>query len=140
VLEDLNRRVIDEFRANEGNVGGMFAGTPMLLLHHFGAKSGVERVAPLAYLAEGDRIFVFASKGGADDNPAWYHNLVANPKTTAEIGTDTVDVVAREITGAERDAIYARQAALRPNFGEYQRKTKRIIPVVELERVSAGID
>ncbi|HKN95889.1 MAG TPA: nitroreductase family deazaflavin-dependent oxidoreductase [Pseudonocardiaceae bacterium] len=135
-MNEFNQGIIAEFRANEGRVGGMFEGMPIALVHHVGARSGIERVAPLAYLADGDRLFVFASKGGADENPAWYHNLVANPKTTVEIGTETFDVVAKVLTGAERDAIYAKQAAAYPGFAEYQRKTKRIIPVVELERVA----
>lgn len=135
-MNEFNQGIIAEFRANEGKVGGMFEGTPIALVHHVGARSGIERIAPLAYLADGDRLFVFASKGGADENPAWYHNLAANPKTTVEIGTETFDVVAKVLTGAERDAIYAKQAAAHPQFGEYQRKTERIIPVVELERVA----
>ena len=135
-MNEFNQGIIAEFRANEGRVGGMFEGMPIALVHHVGARSGIERVAPLAYLADGDRLFVFASKGGADENPAWYHNLVANPKTTVEIGTEKFDVVAKVLTGAERDAIYAKQAAAYPGFAEYQRKTKRIIPVVELERVA----
>lgn len=136
-MNEINKQVIAEFRENEGRVGGMFEGTPIALVHHVGARSGVERIAPLAYLADGDRLFVFASKGGADENPAWYHNLVANPKTTVEIGTETFDVVAKVITGPERDAIYAKQAAAAPQFAQYQQKTTRIIPVVELERVAA---
>jgi deazaflavin-dependent oxidoreductase (nitroreductase family) len=136
-MNEFNQQIIAEFRENGGKVGGMFEGSPMILVHHVGAKSGAERVAPLVYLADGDRLFVFASKGGADDNPAWYHNLVANPKTTAEVGTETFAVVAKVLTGAERDAIYAKQAEAQPNFAEYQRKTTRVIPVIELERVSA---
>jgi deazaflavin-dependent oxidoreductase (nitroreductase family) len=136
-MNEFNQQIVAEFRANAGQVGGMFAGAPMILVHHVGAKSGVERVSPLVYLADGDRLFVFASKGGADDNPAWYHNLVANPKTTVEVGTETFDVVAKVITGTERDEIYAKQVAAAPQFGEYERKTTRVIPVVELERTSA---
>lgn len=135
-MNEFNQGIIAEFRANEGKVGGMFEGMPIALVHHVGARSGIARIAPLAYRAEGDRLFVFASKGGADENPAWYHNLVANPKTTVEIGTETFDVVAKVLTGAERDAVYARQAAAHPQFADYQRKTERIIPVVELERVA----
>ncbi|HEX3592924.1 MAG TPA: nitroreductase family deazaflavin-dependent oxidoreductase [Pseudonocardiaceae bacterium] len=136
-MNEFNQQIVAEFRENAGQVGGMFAGAPMILVHHVGAKSGVERVSPLVYLADGDRLFVFASKGGADDNPAWYHNLVANPKTTVEVGTETFDVVAKVITGAARDEIYAKQVAAAPQFGEYERQTTRVIPVVELERVSA---
>ena len=132
---DWNQGIIAEFRANQGRVGGPFAGAPMILVHHVGAKSGTERVAPLMYLADGDRLFVFASKGGAPDNPAWYHNLVANPKTTVEVGDDTFEVTAKEITGPEHDEIYAKQSALWPQFAEYQRSTSRVIPVIEFERV-----
>jgi deazaflavin-dependent oxidoreductase (nitroreductase family) len=132
---DFNSTIIKEFRENDGKVGGPFDGAPMILVHHVGARTGAERVAPLMYLREGDRIFVFASKGGADENPAWYHNLVANPRTRVELGTETFDVVASVLTGAERDEIYAKQAAARPQFGDYQRKTQRAIPVVELKRV-----
>lgn len=136
-MNDFNQQVVAEFRENGGKVGGMFEGAPMILVHHVGARSGVERVAPLMYLAEGDRLFVFASKGGADEHPAWYHNLRANPKTRVELGTETFDVVAKVVTGPERDEIYARQVAAAPQFGEYQQKTRRVIPVVELERVPA---
>src|SRR4029077_20693415 len=96
---DFNARIIDEFRANEGRVGGGFQGTPLLLLHHTGARSGASRVNPLAYLADGGRYVIFASKGGAPTDPAWYHNLRAHPATTIEVGTETLDVVASEATG-----------------------------------------
>jgi deazaflavin-dependent oxidoreductase (nitroreductase family) len=135
-MNEFNKQVVAEFRENGGKVGGMFEGAPMILVHHVGARSGTARVAPLVYLATDDRLFVFASKGGADEHPAWYHNLVANPKTKVELGTDTFDVVAKVITGPERDEIYARQVAAAPQFGEYQEKTRRVIPVVELQRVS----
>jgi deazaflavin-dependent oxidoreductase (nitroreductase family) len=136
-FDGMNRKVIAEFRENDGKVGGMFAGAPLALVHHVGAKSGVQRIAPLVMLGEDDRIFVFASKGGADEHPAWYHNLVANPKTTVEVGTETFDVIARVLTGTERDEFYAKQSAVQPQFAEYQRKTTRSIPVVELMRVVA---
>lgn len=132
---DYTANLIKEFRENGGEVGGVFAGAPLVLVHHVGARSGTERVSPVMYLRDGARIFIFASKGGADENPAWYHNLMANPRTRAEIGTETFDVVASEVTGAERDEIYAKQVAARPQFGEYQSKTRRVIPVVELKRV-----
>jgi len=134
-MADMNAKIITEFRENKGKVGGMFEGAPMILVHHVGAKSGIERVAPLVYRAEGDRIFIFASKGGADENPAWFHNLVANPKTTVEIGEDTLEVTASVVEQPERDEIYARQVEVMPGFGDYQRKTTRVIPVVELTRV-----
>lgn len=128
-----NEKIIDEFRANEGRVGGNFAGSPLLLLHTTGAKSGKERINPMMYLREDGRTFVFASKAGADTSPDWYHNLVANPEVTVEIGTETHAATAVPLTGAERDRIYARQSELYPRFGEYQAKTSRVIPVVELE-------
>jgi deazaflavin-dependent oxidoreductase (nitroreductase family) len=131
---DFNQRIIDEFRANAGTVGPPFAGAPMLLLHTTGAKSGARRINPLVYLPDGDRFIIFASKGGAPTNPDWYHNLVAHPETTIEVGQETIPVNAVVITGEERDRLYAKQASLRPAFGEYQEKTTRRIPVVALER------
>jgi deazaflavin-dependent oxidoreductase (nitroreductase family) len=133
-FDELNPRVIEEFRAKGGKVGGMFEGAPLLLLHHTGAKSGLARITPLGpYLADG-RIYVFATKAGAPENPAWFHNLVANPKTTVELGTETFAVVARVLTGARRDEIFARQAAMVPQLSEYQSRTARVIPVIELVR------
>ncbi|MBF6351013.1 MULTISPECIES: nitroreductase family deazaflavin-dependent oxidoreductase [Nocardia] len=131
---DMNSQVITEFRENGGSVGGTFEGFPLILVHHIGAKSGIERIAPLVPYVEGDRIFVFASQGGSPKHPAWYHNLVANPDTTVEYGTDTFAVTARVLSRAERDEIYAKQVAVQPQFGDYQRKTDRVIPVVELQR------
>ena len=136
-FNEVNRKVIAEFRENGGTAGGMFAGAPLILVHHVGAKSGTARIAPLVYFAEGERLFIFGSKGGADEHPAWYHNLVANPKTKVELGTETFDVVARVLTGAERDEYYAKNAAVAPQFADYQNKTSRTIPVIELERVGA---
>ena len=129
---DFNAQIIDEFRTNGGKVGGMFEGTPLLLVHHVGAKSGQARVNPLAYSRDGDRYVIYASKGGAPHNPGWYHNLVANPQTTIEVGTDTVDVVASEAAGEERDRLFAAQAERSPQFAEYQANTSRVIPVVIL--------
>jgi deazaflavin-dependent oxidoreductase (nitroreductase family) len=134
-MVEFNNNVIAEFREKGGKVGGMFEGAPLILVHHVGAKSGVERVAPLVYLADGDRLFIFASKAGADDNPAWYHNLVANPKTTVEVGAETFPVTASVLTGTERDEIFAKQVLAQPGFAEYQQKTTRIIPVIELTRI-----
>ena len=131
-MSDWNAEVIDEFRANDGKVGGWFADKDLLILHTTGARSGIERLSPLVYRREGDRIFVFASKGGSDTNPAWYHNLTAHPDVTVEIGSDTSSATAVEIVGEERDAIYERQAAAISNFAEYQAGTDRKIPVVEL--------
>jgi deazaflavin-dependent oxidoreductase (nitroreductase family) len=130
----MNAPVIEEFRTNGGKVGGMFASAPLILVHHFGAKSGTERIAPLVYLGIDDRLFIFASKGGSPENPAWYHNLLAHPDVTVEVGDETFPVRATVLEGAERDEIYAKQSAAQPQFGEYQSKTDRLIPVVELVR------
>ncbi|MDA2891870.1 nitroreductase family deazaflavin-dependent oxidoreductase [Mycolicibacterium sp. BiH015] len=136
-FDEMNRTVIDEFRANGGKASGIFEGKPLVLLHHIGAKSGTERIAPLVYLPDNGRVYIFASKGGADTNPDWYHNLVANPDVTVEIGTETYPATARILEGAERDEVYARQVDAEPQFGEYQAKTERVIPVVELVRASS---
>ncbi len=133
-FDDWNRSVIEEFRANHGKLGGAFAGGPMLLLRTKGAKTGQERVNPMMYLAEGDKLYVFASKGGAPTNPDWYHNLVAHPQVTVELGDETFPATATPVTGAERDRIYAEQSRRYPMFGEYQQKTRRTIPVIALER------
>jgi deazaflavin-dependent oxidoreductase (nitroreductase family) len=129
-----NKDVINEFRANDGKVDGVFEEGTMLLLHHVGLRSGVERVNPLGYFTAGDRIFVVASFGGSDVNPAWYNNLLAHPRTTVEVGSNTIPVTARELTGAERDERFAKIAETMPMFGDYQRKTTRVIPVIELVR------
>ena len=131
---DWNSATIKEFRENSGKVGGHFEGAPLLLLTTKGAKTGNTRVNPMMYLPDGDRMFVFASKGGAPTNPDWYHNVVANPDVTVEVGTETFSAKATVITGKERDGIYAKQASLYPGFAEYERKTTRKIPVVALVR------
>jgi len=131
-MNDWNRKIIEEFRANEGRVGGQFEGAPMLLLHTTGAKSGQERVNPMMYLDLDGRRYVFASKAGADANPDWYRNLVAHPDVTVEVGSEQYEATATPATGVERDQIYAEQASRYPGFAEYQAKTERIIPVVEL--------
>lgn len=128
-----NREVIEEFRANEGRVGGRFEGAPMVLLHTTGARSGAERINPLMYLPDGDRVVVFASKGGAPDNPDWYYNLLANPAVTIEVGTQTRPASARVAGRDERDTLYAEQAKRYPQFAEYEKLTTRTIPVVVLE-------
>lgn len=135
-FDAMNRQVISEFRENGGKAGGIFEDKPLVLVHHIGAKSGKERIAPLVALFEGDRIYIFASKGGSDTNPDWYHNLVANPQTTAEVGTESFPVTVRVLSGDERDDVYARQSVAEPQFAEYQRKTSRVIPVLELQRVA----
>jgi len=129
---DYNARIIDEFHANEGRVGGSFEGTPLLLLHHTGARSGEERINPLAYQRDDGRYVVFASRGGAPRNPAWYHNLKANPNATIEVGTDTIDVRASEASGVERERLYRTQAERIPQFAEYERRSERTIPVMVL--------
>ena len=131
-MSEWNAGVIEEFRANDGKVGGFFGDKTVLILHTIGARSGIERLAPLVYRQEDDRVFVFASKGGSDSHPDWYHNLKANPTVSLEIGAGTVSATAVEIVGDERDAIYARHAAAIQNFAEYQAATDRTIPVIEL--------
>ena len=133
-LDDFNRKIVEEFRANGGKVGGMFEGAPLLLLTTTGAKSGRELVSPLVMTAEADRWLIYASVGGADHHPAWYHNLVANPDVTVEVGTERFLARARVVTGEERDRLYAEQANRMTNFREYQERTSRVIPVVELRR------
>ena len=135
--QDWNRQIIEEFRAHGGRVGGMFEGAPVLLLHTIGARTAQERVNPMMYLDLDGRRFVFASKAGADHHPDWYHNLVAHPDVTVEAGTDTYAATAKALTGTDRDRIYAEQARRYPRFGEYERKARRIIPVVELIRSSS---
>jgi deazaflavin-dependent oxidoreductase (nitroreductase family) len=135
VADDWNAKIIEEFRANHGQVGGAFKGAPLLLLHTVGAKTGAERVSPMMYLEGGDRRYVFASYAGRPMNPAWFHNLVANPKVRVEVGDEIYDAVATPLSGAERDEIYAEQARRYPGFAEYQAKTTRVIPVVALKRV-----
>ncbi|MDQ1746712.1 MAG: hypothetical protein QOD07_975 [Frankiaceae bacterium] len=141
---DWNTKVIEEFRANEGRVGGNFAGAPVVLVHHFGRKSGREYVNPMMYLphdTDDDVIYVFASKGGAPSNPDWYYNLTASGEGSVERGTERHPVSVRELTGAERDRIYAEQARRYPGFGDYARSTEgiRVIPVLELTaRVGDG--
>jgi deazaflavin-dependent oxidoreductase (nitroreductase family) len=131
-VSDRNANVIQEFRANDGRVGGFFEDKSVLILHATGARSGLERLTPLVYREEGDRVFIFASKGGSDSHPDWYRNLKANPTVSLEMGTNTSSARAVEIVGDERDAVYARQAAAIENFATYQAGTDRTIPVIEL--------
>jgi deazaflavin-dependent oxidoreductase (nitroreductase family) len=131
---DWNSKIIQEFHANGGKVGGTFEGAPLLLLTTTGAKSGQRRTTPLVYMPDGDRMIIFASKAGAPTNPDWYHNLLAHPQVTVEVGTETFDVTAVVTTGEERDRLYAKQAAMNPGFAEYQTKTTRKIPVIALVR------
>jgi deazaflavin-dependent oxidoreductase (nitroreductase family) len=129
-----NAAIIREFRANGGKVGGQFEGTPLLLLQTRGAKSGQERVNPLVYTTDGDRLVVIASKGGAPSNPDWYYNLVSNPEVTVEVGTEQFTARATVPEEPERSRLYDQMAAKMPVFARYQRNTQRSIPVVVLER------
>ncbi len=131
---DWNSHTIEEFRANGGKVGGVWEGRPLLLLTTTGAKSGKRHTTPTMYLRDGDRLLVFASKGGAPTHPDWYHNLRKHPQVTVEVGDETYETTATVLTGEERDRLYARQAALYPQFADYQKKTTRKIPVIALER------
>lgn len=130
---DWNAKIIEEFRANGGKVGGPFEGAPLLLLHTTGAKTGREHVTPVMYRRVDGGYAVFASKAGAPTNPAWYHNLVANPGVHAEIGTQTMSLTARVAGDAEREPIWSAQKRDYPGFEEYEEKTSRQIPVVILE-------
>lgn len=129
-----NDQIIEEFRANGGKVGGMFEGANLVLLTTTGAKSGKPTTSPVMYMADGERYVIIASNAGADNHPAWYHNLSATPSATAEIGTETFEVKASFIEGVERDELYARMVAIAPGFAEYEAKTTRRIPVVALHR------
>jgi deazaflavin-dependent oxidoreductase (nitroreductase family) len=131
-MADFNQQVITEFRDSAGKVGGMFDGKALLLLHHVGAKSGTDRVAPLVYLPDGDRYVIFASKGGAPEHPGWFHNLKAHPETEIEVGTEKIRVVATVVSGDERERLYSTMVEGEPQFGEYQEKTTRQIPVIAL--------
>lgn len=134
-MSDWDSDIIEEFRDNDGKVGGMFEGAPLLLLHHKGARSGTERVSPLMYRDLRDGYAIFASKGGADTNPDWFHNLRAHPETEVEIGTGTVAVKARVVDGDERDRIWSSWKSDWPQFAGYEKKTSRDhIPVIVLER------
>jgi deazaflavin-dependent oxidoreductase (nitroreductase family) len=131
---DWNAKIIEEFRANSGRVGGDFEGAPMILIHHRGRTSGTERVNPVVYLPVDGGYAVFASKAGAPDHPDWYLNLVANPQTTVEVGADTIDVTARDTSGEERDRIWEQQKSVMPGFAEYETNAApRVIPVVVFE-------
>lgn len=135
-MNDWNAKIIDEFRANEGKVGGMFEGAPLLLLHTTGARSGQPRVSPLMYRGLGGSYAIFASKAGAATNPDWYHNLLAHPTTSVEVGTETVAVTARIAGQEERDGIWSAQKSEWPQFAEYEASTTRQIPVVVLDPVA----
>ena len=131
---DWNRQTIEAFRANGGKGGGWWEGRPLLLITTTGAKSGQRHTHPVMYKRDDDRLLIFASKGGAPTNPAWYHNLLAHPEVTVEVGQETYDAIATPLTGEERDRIFAQWAEMYPQFGEYQEKTTRKIPVIALKR------
>jgi deazaflavin-dependent oxidoreductase (nitroreductase family) len=133
-MNDWNRAIIEEFRANGGKVGGRFEGADLLLLHTTGARSGLERVNPLAYQKLGEEYVVFGSKGGAPTHPDWYRNVLVNPKVTVEVGTEKFEAIARVAEGEERERIWTTQKERVPGFAEYERKTTREIPVVVLSR------
>jgi deazaflavin-dependent oxidoreductase (nitroreductase family) len=140
-MSDYNEQTINEFRANEGRVGGNFEGAPLLLVHHVGRRSGQPHVNPMMYLADETDpavVYVFASRGGAPNNPDWYYNLTSAGTATVEVGTETYDVTVDEVVGDERDRIYAEQARRYPGFAEYERKTTGIrrIPVLRLTRAA----
>ena len=135
-MTNWNQSIIDEYRANGGKVGGYFANTPLLLLHTIGAKSGQQRVNPVVYVSDGDRLLIIASKGGAPSHPDWYYNLLANPIVTVELGKEKFRARAAAVTeGPERDRLYALMVARNPGFAEYEKKAKRKIPAILLERV-----
>lgn len=133
-LDDFNRNIVEEFRANAGIVGGPFEGGTLLLLHTTGAKSGQPRLSPLAYLTVDDKMLIVGSYAGAPKDPAWVHNLRANPRARIEVGTDEYDVDVRELSAAERDAAYPKVVEVAPVFADYQANTTRAIPLFELTR------
>jgi deazaflavin-dependent oxidoreductase (nitroreductase family) len=138
-MNDFNATIIDEFRANEGRVGGRFEGAPMVLVHHQGRKSGKDYINPMVFLPDDNDpkvMYVFASKGGHHAHPDWYHNLVAAGRATVEVGTETFEVDVEELTGSKRDGVYAEQVSRNPHFGEYEKKTEgvRTIPVLSMIR------
>jgi len=135
-MTDWNKAVIEEFRANDGKVGGHFENMDLLLLHTTGAKSGQPRLNPAAYMKDGDRLVVIASKAGAPTNPAWYYNLVAHPNVKVEVGTEEFRANAEVADEPERTKLYDKMATMYPGFEDYRRKTERVIPVITLTRLS----
>ncbi len=131
-MSDYNKQIIEEFRANGGKVGGFFEGATLLLLHTIGAKSGLERINPVVYLADSNRYVIIASKGGADAHPDWYHNIVANPEVTVEVGSETIPALASIAAEPERTELYEKMEARHAEFTEYKSKTTRVIPVITL--------
>ena len=135
VVNERNMKLVDEFRANDGKVGGWFEGKALLLLHTQGAKTQQERVNPLAYVKDGNRYVVIASKGGAPTNPDWYYNVVANPLVTVEVGTEKFQARAEVAKEPERTRLFDKMVDVNPNFAEYRKKTARRIPLIVLTRV-----
>ncbi len=135
-MSDWNKQVIEEFRENSGKVGGFFEGATLLLLHTIGAKSALERINPVMYLADADRYVIIASKAGADTHPDWYHNIVANPEVTVEVGNKTFQALASISTEPERTDLYEKMEAQHTGFTEYKNKTTRVIPVITLRSKS----
>jgi deazaflavin-dependent oxidoreductase (nitroreductase family) len=133
--QNWNESIMAEFRANGGKVGGHFANSTLLILHTTGAKSGKEHANPVVYFADGERLVIIASKAGAPTNPAWYHNLVAHPLVTVEVGTEQFQARAEVAPEPERTRLFQKIVAVAPGFAEYQQKTTRVIPVVVLTRV-----
>ena len=136
IVKDRNAGIIEEFRANAGKVGGFFAGKTLLLLHTVGAKSAEERINPVAYVKDGNRFVIIASKGGAPTNPDWYYNVLAHPLVTVEVGTEQFQARAAVTSEPERTRLYDKMAEMMPSFAEYRKKTTRAIPVITLTPVS----
>ena len=134
-MSDFNQQVIAEFRENGGKVGGYFENMTLLLLHTTGAKSGLERVSPVATIPDGDRWIIIASKAGAPSHPDWYHNIAANPEVEVEVGTEQFKAHATITEEPERTELYAKMESVNPGFGEYREKTDRVIPVITLSRI-----
>jgi len=134
-INDWNQRVIDEFRANAGKVGGRFAGSSLLILHTIGAKSGKERTNPVMYVEDGDRLVIVASKAGAPSNPDWYYNICAHPLVTVEVGAEQFQAQAEVASEPERTRLFNKMVEVAPGFAEYEQKTTRVIPVITLLRV-----
>ena len=134
--QDWNTKIIEEFRANGGKVGGPFEGAPMILIHHVGARTGTHRVTPLVYFPDGDDILIVASKAGAPTHPDWYYNVTKNPRIDVEVGTETFPVEVKELDPEERARTWPTVVAANPGFGEYQEKTDRVIPLLRLTRVA----
>ncbi len=131
-MSDFNKKIIQEFRANDGIVGGIFEGMSLLLVHTTGAKSGQLRINPTAYIKDEENLIIAASKGGADSHPDWYHNLVSNPQVIVEVGSETISALAEVPSEPERSNLYDKLATKYPMFNEYKTKTKRVIPIIKM--------